>query len=217
MSKVLVTGLEYSGTSLVAGLLHHLGVDMGEIDTPAQLAAFQRAWRSQQCEGAARHYLSYECQRFQRAAIPLLLQSTVENHYHAQALGTLLDHYGDTRPAGWGLKSTSLLYLAWWDGLARLPARWIVTHRRLEAVDASGAKYCGVTSPAALWAAQGRGVQQLARQRLLQRLAPRDCLVLDFDDIRMAPTVAIDSLAHFLDLAPTDSQRAAAAAFVQKD
>jgi hypothetical protein len=214
---MLVTGLEFSGTSLVAGLLHHLGVDMGAIETPAQLQRLHAAWQQQQLEGALRAYRSYECQRFQAAAMPLLLQGTVENRYQAQALGTLLERYGDTRPYGWGLKSTLLLFLAWWEGLDTVPARWIVTHRPLEAVAASGATYCGTTSPAALWAAQVRGVQQLARQRLLARLARHSVLVLDFDDIRTAPRVAIDSLAHFCDLAPTASQTAAAAAFVRKD
>ena len=214
---MLVTGLEFSGTSLVAGLLHHLGLDMGAIETPAQLQRLQAAWQHQQCEGALRAYRSYECQRFQAAAMPLLLQSSCENRYHAQALGTLLERYSDTRPHGGGLKSTLLLFLAWWEGLERLDARWIVTQRGLDAVAASGAKYCGLTSPAALWAAQVRGVQQLARQRLLARLAQHPVLVLDFDDLRRAPRVAIDSLAHFCDLAPTASQTAAAEGFVRKE
>jgi hypothetical protein len=214
---ILVTGLEFSGTSLVAGLLHHLGVDMGAIETPAQLQRLQAAWQHQQCEGALRAYRSYECQRFQAAAMPLLLQSTCENRYHAQALGTLLERYSDSRPHGWGLKSTLLLFLAWWEGLDSLDARWIVTHRRLDAVAVSGATYCGTTSPAALWAAQVRGVQQLARQRLLSRLVHHPVLLLDFDDIRVAPRVAITRVVNFCHLAPTDGQQAAAEAFVRKE
>jgi hypothetical protein len=213
---ILVTGLEYSGTSLAAGLLHHLGVDMGQIETPAQLWAHRATWESLGCEGEPRGYLSYECQDFLQHALPYLRDATPANHYNGECLGELLSHYALTRHGLWGLKSTQLCFLAWWSGLERFPARWVLTQRPLEEVSLSGARYTGVRTPWALWAAQGLGVQRLAWLRLVRLLGER-ATVVPFVCVRLHPEPTIHRLIEALDLNPTPEQVAAAVNFVRKD
>jgi hypothetical protein len=213
---ILVTGLEYSGTSLAAGLLHHLGVDMGQIETPEQLWAHRATWESLQCDGQPRGYLSYECQDFLQHALPYLRDATPANHYNGECLGELLSHYALTRHGLWGLKSTQLLFLAWWSGLETFPARWVLTQRPLEDVTLSGATYTGVNTPWGLWAAQVQGVQRLASLRLTCRLGDRPT-VLRYHHVRQQPQDAIGQLIETLDLHPTPAQVAAAVNFVRKD
>ena len=212
---ILVTGREYSGTSLVAGVLHHLGVDMGNIETPAQLAQQQAHWGAYFPGGTPRGYLSYECQTFLAQVLPLFPLATYANRFHAEGLLTLLTTYAQTRSGQWGMKSPLLLFLAFTAQLEALPAQWVLTVRDVEAVCASGRKYLGAESPYALFAADMRGRLDLAYRLCCERLR-QQAIWVDFETLRDCPEVGVPSLSAQLGLTPTCSQFQAAQAFVQK-
>jgi hypothetical protein len=221
---ILVSGCEYSGTSLTAGLLHHLGVCMGEIETPQDLWFTQQTWDSLQVGdpgrsgGEPRGYLSYQCKTFDQLAEPYILEAHAGNYYQAEALGELVVHYGRMRTGVWGVKHTALVFLTWYSGLGKLPAKWILTSRDLDHQARSCQRYTGDATVPALWAHSIFGVQRLAYLRLRQQLGDSpQLLVVDYELTRRFPQRTITQLIDYLQINPTAAQVAAALDSVRKD
>lgn len=214
---IIVSGCEYSGTSLTAGVLHHLGVNMGEIETPQDLWLQRHTHEYVATEGQPRDYLSYQCRTFEHMTRPFLVDGHPGNFYHAEALGECLMHYGLMRTGVWGVKHTALLFLTWYSGLSKLPAKWVLTQRRAEDQMHSCRKYCGDSTGLALWVAAVFGVQRLAYLRLRQQLAETpQVLVVDYELTRRYPRRTIDRLVDYVHITPTAAQVAAALDFVKE-
>lgn len=167
---VMVAGLPSSGTSLVAGLLHHLGCRMGRVPTIAE----------HQQTGSTRPYLGYECLDFLGELQPL-------RDVQPSVLLTLLRRYIQRRqhePTPIGIKHNVLSLLGLYDEVTTLPLQIVHVQRDLAETFSSDIKYKGYNFARAGW----RGQLHLGLTRLLERLEPTT--TIDFEEARVSPYLA---------------------------
>lgn len=191
---IVVVGMPSGGTSLVAGLLDHLGVDMGRVARGIQ--------------PGARAYEGFECLDCWEGAIEGAFEPAA-----GKAFMTSVVRYLDTRrgvgagPAG--VKHNPLVWLGMFSGIEALPIRTVHVHRPLDEVMRSDRRYRGDD----LGRAGRMGMHWLTMQRLLEQIPPR--AALEFGRVREDPELAIATLIEAFDLAPDEAQTAGARAFVQ--
>lgn len=181
---------------MVAGVLHHLGVDMGDVPTVEQLKRVD----------TTRHYRGFECQEAIRQFAQLPADATCGQMMHAagQYIGQrLMSADGPV-----GVKLNPLLLLARCDGLERLPLTVVSVGRNLESTFSSDIKYRGVD-----WerAAQ-RGIYDLAWREFVRRVPPV-CHV-PYEQAIAAPRLWVWTLMCALGLKPDAAQFEAAIEFV---
>ena len=125
---IIVCGIDFSGTSMVAGLLHHAGVDMGDVETADEVAASDRSVR----------YLTYEdkglLNRLRPLAqelyplAPVVPDEWVNALYH-QFQAYCQERERKARGKRWGVKNNGLLFLSQHEQFANLPIQWVTTYR----------------------------------------------------------------------------------------
>ena len=189
---IVVVGMPSGGTSLVAGMLHKLGVDMGRLPTKVEVAArrFPRA------------YDSYECQDLEAAIKHMLSGAEMAAAFHGYISNRLF-----CAIARQGVKNPRLLHMV---GPERFPIDVVHVRRRLEDVFESDMRHTESTPQRA--AALGASVW--AMRRFLSTVKP--VLALDFEAALAAPEQAVAALVDSLGLAPTTQQLQAAQSHAQR-
>jgi hypothetical protein len=190
---IVVVGMPSGGTSLVAGLLHHLGVDMGRVAEGVQ--------------PGARQYEGFECLDCWEGGITGAFDPAAAQQFMASVVS-----YCDARRAAAtgpvGVKHNPLVWLGMFSGIGALPIRLVHVRRPLDDVMRSDRRYRGDD----LGRAGRMGMHWLAMQRLLEQVPPS--ATLDFGLVRESPAAAIATLVDALALAPGEEQVAGARAFV---
>lgn len=191
---IMVVGMPSGGTSLVAGLLHHLGVDMGRFERGVP-------------EGR-RHYEGFECLDCWEGAISHAFDAS-----QSQAFMQSVVQYIARRSAAaigpFGVKHNPLLWLGMFDGIEQLPLRIVQVRRPLDEVMTSDRRYRGDD----VARAARMGVSYLGMNRLVERIQP--VLELTFAGIIQNPDQSVESLIEAFGLSPDYGQIESARDFVQ--
>ena len=189
----MVAGRPSGGTSMLAGVLHHLGVDRGECPTVEQLKRVD----------STRHYRGFECSLAVRMFGNLppdatcdMLTATMHEYIRRRLSRT-------DGPAG--VKLNSLMHLGGCEGLEELPLTVVAVERDLEATFASDIKYRGID-----WGrAAQRGILDLAYREFVRRMPP--VVTVRYEDAIERPLTTVYAVESALGLMPTLTQRAEAA------
>ena len=188
---ILVAGLPSGGTSLVAGVLHHLGVDMGEVATHAY---------------GSRNYLGFECEIAKREfgglpsdASPDTMLATAQSYFDKR----LAAAYGPV-----GVKLNILILLGQCKGVEALPIKVVHVKRNLEDTFASDIKYTGED----MGRAATRGMLDLGLRQLVRKVSP--AAVIEYETSIREPRLTVEVLVAALQLNPTPGQVEAAIAFI---
>lgn len=192
----MVAGLPSGGTSLVAGLLHHLGVDMGDIPTERQQAKTK----------TTRTYLGFECTLALRTfgALPATSsQAVMIDTARAYADERLVNADGPC-----GFKLNAMVMLGNCDGVERLPIEIVHVTRDLAATFESDIRYAGDGYARACL----RGAFHLALRQLVRRVPP--VCEVSYEQTRREPVETVAHLVRCLRIMPTFAQLEAAASFV---
>lgn len=189
---ILVAGLPSGGTSMVAGTLYHLGVDMGSLT----LAASGR-----------RNYLGFECETARRDIGGLPADASHET------IGQAFEQYLDKRLAEangkpYGVKLNLLALLGAYSRLEQLPIVVVHVRRDMERAFASDIRYTGEGYARAAW----RGMYDLGLRQLVQRVPPA-CTV-QYEDAIANPRQAVNLLKEALRLTVTFRQYETAIEFI---
>jgi len=202
---ILVGGMPSGGTSVVAGILHHLGVDMG---------------RFKKKPAAPRDYWSYECwdcvEKVQRDVWPFsAIRFNPERRL--SVLREKLDEYLRVRmytPGPWGFKNVRIFALLSVDHewASHLPLEIVRVYRpREEALAGEEKRYRGklqanrLARAAVLWEMQ----QETDRKVKLPRVG------VHFRDVLEEPEGSVRYLARTLRLEPSEEQVKSAVEFVR--
>lgn len=184
MKPIIVCGIDFSGTSMLAGLLHAAGVDMGDVESVEDVAASDRIVR----------YRTFEC-RTLRAMLAPLSAEMLENpgYISADWLSRLRDTFMEycriksmyqegsplERPR-WGVKCNGLLFLAMCDDFNMDAFDWLTTYRPLEdSLDSCFDKLGRNTRHAAMLAAE-----YVAWRHLVEKQSPGE---FAFEDLLYKP------------------------------
>lgn len=136
MRPIVIAGMDHSGTSLLAGMLHHAGIAMGDVETCAEVLT----------NGRPEQYLTYE----DRALLPAAQQYALTRDT-ATFVAAVEDYIrvreaqADGRP--WGVKHNALLFVY---GRLETPVQWVTTYRPLGTVVRSTLAKWRAHLPAAL-------------------------------------------------------------------
>lgn len=214
---ILVTGLDYSGTSATAGLLYHLGVDMGQVRlTLPDVTDFTQAY-IQQCGGQPRDYLTFEDEWFNASMHsmffwPDCLRAEMATLFTWKAL-TAYAHTKAKHAPPYGLKNNWGCLLG---NLKDVPGDtpWIttlvMTTRDETARQASRKKYLG---------AEGYARTQEWDQWLqagFAELSPQAHVLVPFEELLRTPETIIAHLCFWCKLFPTDHQWQTAYDFIMR-
>lgn len=176
---LIVCGMDFSGTSMVAGMLHAAGIDMGDVesaedvaqsDRPIRYRLFEDRWLQEICKWLARGIMEEptnpgECidmlfERFQRYC----------KGRNEQANGKR-----------WGAKNNTLTFLTLHPRWKELPVEWVTTYRPLEDSMASAFRKLGHHPKVAAFL----GVQAMAYEELCTGMETPPCI--NYDDLRYTP------------------------------
>ena len=192
-SLILVAGMPSGGTSVAAGLLHHLGVDMGRIERG--VAPGPRRYEGFECldcweDGIQGAYDPARTEDFM-TSVSAYLQTRLQTADHP-----------------YGVKHNPLVWLGMFDGIDTLPIRILHIHRPLDEVMVSDRRYRGDD----LHRAARLGMATLALARLLEQITPT--LSLEFRHVLADPMGSTEAIVDHFELTPSTSQRAEAIRFV---
>lgn len=157
---IMVAGLPSGGTSVVAGILHHLGVDMGRVRSDEETLAAARTLKS------ARHYRGYECTVLAKMFSTSSPYRVVREYVQRRC----------ERPAGFKSNLCVLLGNSL-DPIETLPISVLHVTRDLQDTFESDIKYTGNDTDRA----QLRGLLHLGLTRLVERIPPT--LTLSYEEI----------------------------------
>lgn len=131
MKPIIVCGVDFSGTSMTAGLLRAAGIDMGDVDTAREVAASKSPVR----------YQTFEDKDLRRRLEPLAMR--FHDFYPddlplwIDLIGDYFKQYAQDRDADadgwrWGVKCNGLLFLAMDPGFELDEFEWVTTYRPFE-------------------------------------------------------------------------------------
>lgn len=203
---ILVTGLDYSGTSATAGLLYHLGVNMGKWrhDVPLKTELVQDLFISH--GGHLRPYLTYEDTIVEHEISEAIAQNIVHNSpAHHKILDAIVNyqcrHAANPQPLG--LKNNACCAI--WALLSSYTV--ILTHRDEEERNASQQYYLGSLE---------NSLRHWPHSMIsgYQQLLPQARYVVEFTTLVTQPETIITNLIDACTLTPTRSQCNAALASI---
>lgn len=127
---LIVCGMDFSGTSMVAGMLHAAGIDMGDVESAEDVAQSDRPIRYRLFEDRQLQELVQPCVA-RIMAHPTRVRGEVGDIFYTFC------RYLDRREEEacgkrWGVKSNVLTFLALHPRWQELPVQWITTYRPLE-------------------------------------------------------------------------------------
>ena len=195
---ILITGLDYSGTSATAGLLYHLGVNMGEWqhDVPLETQSVQDLFISY--GGHPRPYLTYEDTIVEHEISEAIAHNIVhDSPAHKKIFDAILNyqHRHAANPRPLGLKNNACCAI--WALLSSYTL--ILTHRNEEERNVSQRYYLG-------------SLENLLRHwphimiSGYQKLLPQARYVVEFTTLVTQPETIITNLIKTCALTPTRSQ-----------
>lgn len=188
----VVLGLPGSGTSIVAGMLHHLGVNMGRCLSPAEAMQWPNG----------RQYLGYECMELATEFGKLDQPWQWARLFSGYCQNRLRD------PGPQGVKMNRIAYLFGYPELAALPIRVIHVRRDLEETFRSDlSRENDSLDRAALL-----GTLFVSINRFIKVIEPT--ITVWFDDAMENPTSIAMEIAHRFNLESSSEQVEQAAAFV---
>lgn len=204
---IYVLGVPSGGTSVVAGILHHLGVNMGNIYPGID----RRGYRTFECR-SAKTFLPAQ----RNIVAEILAGEGGSRDFRSYLEWRIKDAGGDT-PQGVKLGA------AYWVGEPdpwTLPVRILRIHRPLEDSIESDARYQvqlrdDFTPEASVFRSAQMGGYYQAANVLCGMIPPT--LELDFEGVLVDPMDAIIHICHAFNLEPDEDQRQAATRFVDPE
>jgi hypothetical protein len=189
--RIAVLGLFRSGSTAVAGVLHHLGVDMGK---PFFESFFESDWLAHQLRiWWNEPYLLEQTPKAER--IHILREWVRERESNGSS------HVGMKHPL-LSLSANDLLE-AWGD-----KTRFIWTYRPIEDSIASLNRLCWENT---------EYVQRTLWDKLTKFFANQEHLRLEFSQMMRQPAIEIERIATYLGLLPTREQFQSAVRFIDPD
>jgi hypothetical protein len=172
--------MDFSGTSLVAGLLHLAGISMGDVGDEQDVAASDRPVR----------YRTFQCRDFDQRVRPLALEfeenlPSIPSEWLHKLTNCWVNYceYRDRKARGklWGVKCNGLLFLALYEGFPFDSVQWVTTCRDYEESVQSAEQKLGPLSNIARMSLEAQVVPQLAL-----RLSP-SVIRAPFDQLLQQP------------------------------
>ena len=187
----------------MAGVLHHLGVDMGDIEGVEALAKNAPGNRRQYCgyEDMGVYHALAQCQV---NGIDDPLFAKMDQHIQAY----LRDRLASANGQPCGVKAPSFVMTSRCPSLTLWPMVVVHADRDVDAAIASDIKYRGFSYERAV----ERGIMDLALRQFLTRITP--VCTIRYEDALVSPRYAVAALVNALDLEPTPDQRQAAIDFI---
>lgn len=139
LKPVIVCGTDFSGTSLVAGLLHEAGIDMGDIETEEEVRDGQTLLP----------YMTYECQIYRESVAVLPARVLSGELPEGEWVNELVDtfqaytEFRNTSKARWGFKNNGLVHLALDNRINYEDYDWVLVTRPFDESYRSCKKYLG--------------------------------------------------------------------------
>ena len=202
---IVVLGLDGGGTSIIAGTLWHLGVDMGKI------AQDPKTFDWSHNSGRPRNYLKYEDEDAQYR----MHEGEKNNTYDSQKLVYNMWEYIDKRQDAaqgkpYGVKHPGIVMVgSRTEQLQKMPIRCVYIHRPLEDVFKSNIRDLG---PENYMQAQLLGLRIYCLELFLKSLPP--VATFEFDEVLAHPRQAIFTLMKALDLKPDPKEMNRAMKFI---
>lgn len=131
MKPIIVAGIDFSGTSMVAGLLHAAGIDMGDVESAKEVAASTRPVRYQTFEDKALKKRLEPLAKEMFASLPNITTSWLDRLYQ-QFTQYIILRTAEAQGKQWGVKNNGLLFLAMHPRFDEIPVQWVTTCRPLE-------------------------------------------------------------------------------------
>lgn len=185
---LIVCGMDFSGTSMVAGMLHAAGIDMGDVESAEDVAQSDRPIRYRMFEDRAFH------KDFYWYAENIMEEPSTAHSEVLSLSGHFLEYmaYREASAKGkrWGVKSNILTFLTLYDKWKELPVEWITTYRPLADSMASAFDKLGMYPQIAAFL----GAQWLAYIKL------RPAMCLRYSDLLRAPAEPTWNLKKFAGL-----------------
>lgn len=131
MKPIIVCGIDFSGTSMVAGLLHAAGIDMGDVESAEDVAASDRPIRYRTFEDKTLRTILAPTARLMLGEMPVVSSQTIES------ISNIFTSYAKlrnerTQGRRWGVKCNGLLFLAMYEGIDPDLFEWVTTYRPFE-------------------------------------------------------------------------------------
>jgi len=194
---IIVAGMDGGGTSIIAGALWHLGVDMGNI--PHDPRKMEWDYKS----GRPRNYLKYE----DDDARTMIEKANEQNRFDSQKLVYDLWSYIEKRQDAahgkpYGVKHPGILTVgSRTEQLQKMPVRCVYIHRSLDDVFSSNMRDMG---PENYMQAQILGLRVYCLTSFLKSLPP--IATFEFESARTNAWETVDTLMSTLGLTPTEQQ-----------
>lgn len=203
LSKIIwVVGIPSGGTSMVAGTLHHLGVNMGNVETLAEVESPDRK----------RKYLGYEC----RDLIGIMngLKKPTEYEVFLKAFHNyILLRRTKSNGQPFGIKSNHFNILGMKDIVLDLPIQVVFVNRDLKATFMDDIKYRGEDYTRAAWMGQLHLAFEFFKKRAFKN-SSFPAFEIDYEESLKNPKVVVKYLIGCLNLNPTCQQFNQAVEFI---
>lgn len=133
---IVVCGIDFSGTSMVAGMLHAAGVDMGDVESAEDVAILDRPVRYRTFEDRWLQTMLAPLAANQMRLLPNITDEWLDGLYMAfQTYMRRRNMYCEGDPIEgrrWGVKNNGLLFLAMHPKFREIPVQWVTTYRSFE-------------------------------------------------------------------------------------
>jgi len=180
MKPIVVSGMDFSGTSMAAGILHEAGVNMGDVESAEDVARDIRPIR----------YRTYECRVFRDRITPLAQELVTAlpvipawwlDDLACAFLGYCMEREAEAQGAPWGVKCNGLVFLSMYERFEDFPVQWVTTYRNhLHSMESAERKMAHLTPC----------YQMLLEAQLTPHVAlccKPELISVDFDDLLAHP------------------------------
>ena len=128
---IVVCGVDFSGTSMLAGMLHAAGIDMGDVESEEDVAIVDRPVRYRTFEDRELKNKLTHLAELQMANLPDITHAWLEAMYD-KFMGYVKWRNAMANGKRWGVKNNGLMFLAMHEKFADIPVQWVTTYRPQE-------------------------------------------------------------------------------------
>lgn len=187
---IVVCGVDFSGTSMVAGMLHAAGIDMGDVESAADVAALDRPVKYRTFEDRELNRKLKHLAELQITNLPDITHAWIEALYE-KFMGYMKWREVGAQGNHWGVKCNGLVFLAMHEKFEDIPVEWVTTERDLQdSMESAFSKLGRIPRLASLVA-----LEFLASELLFEKEA---IFALDYENALYAPETEARFLGDWL-------------------
>ena len=189
---IVVCGVDFSGTSMVAGMLHAAGIDMGDVESAENVAANDGPIRYRTFQCRELNAKLVHLAELQMINLPEITDPWLDALYE-KFIGYLKWREARAGDSVWGVKNNGLVFLAMHEKFDSIPVQWVVTYRDFGDIMQSSIQKIG-RNP--------RFAAILGHEFLAWDILTRPCrhITVLFDDFFINPVEQAQYLASRLDI-----------------